>query len=475
MAIDVDTRGSDGWWMKQLAQRLHDRWVGKGWNLSAIRQTYDVRPGLEILNSYLTGNPPLPTAAHAWRGGVFEFLRLSRMNYAELVVSAAKDRMLPLGWRTAADDDRDGDSLAAEVAARNRFDISTGDVFTGMLTAGDAYMIVGEPHPGTNVPVITAEDARDVITAHDPRTGAVVAALKMYRDDWDAADFAHLYLPGRIAVAIRRTRTGTGSGPPRFSPGSFSWDDDQSGKVPGMDGRVPVARFRNRRGTGEYEPHLDVLNRINDRLFEQIAIAKFQAFRQRALRGLAKVDDRGEEIDYSESFLADPGSLWQLPAGVEVWESQLVDLTPLRMAVKDDVQALAAVTATPLHYITPDAASGSAEGASLMREGHVYRVEDRRRRAGAALADVLSLAFAAMGDKQRADAYRISTIWQAAERYSLSERMSAASQAKVAGLPQSSIFTDVLQYAPADLTRLERERATDLLFLSPEPVPPSAR
>jgi hypothetical protein len=54
-----------------------------------------------------------------------------------------------------------------------------------------------------------------------------------------------------------------------------------------------------------------------------------------------------------------------------------VDLGPVRQAIRDDVQDLAAVTRTPLFYLTPDAANGSAEGASLAREGLVFKTEDR--------------------------------------------------------------------------------------------------
>lgn len=469
MAIDVETPKSDGWWMHQLARRLHDRRIGRGWSRTG-RNREGTRPGIELLDSYLRGDPPLPKCAEGWKTGMWEFLRLSRMNYAEMVVGAAVDRMVPLGWRTAVEDDRDGDQKAAEVAARNAFDISTGDVFTGMLGHGDSYMIVGEPWPGTEVPVVTAEDGREVITAHDPRTGAGIAGLKLFRDDWDSADFAYLYLPGRVAVAVHKSKSSvlTRSGALRFSPSSWDWDEDRSGSLPqGLKDRLPVVRFRNRGGVGEYEPHLDVLDRINDTLFERVTIAKYQAFRQRAIKGLPDKDDQGVEIDYSDAFMADPGGLWQLPPDSDIWESQTIDLTPILSSIKDDVEGLMAVTRTPLYYSSPDAANGSAEGASTMREGHVYRVEDRRRRAGSGLAEVMSLAFAAMGETARAEAYRIRTIWQPAERYSLTERFSAASQAKASGLPQSSIYTDVLQYAPEDIPRLERERATDLLFQPP--------
>jgi hypothetical protein len=62
---------------------------------------------------------------------------------------------------------------------------------------------------------------------------------------------------------------------------------------------VPVVRFKNRRGVGEYEPHLDLLDRIDNEVFRRIGISAYQAFRQRAAIGLPNEDEDGQEIDYS--------------------------------------------------------------------------------------------------------------------------------------------------------------------------------
>jgi hypothetical protein len=199
-----------------------------------------------------------------------------------------------------------------------------------------------------------------------------------------------------------------------------------------------------------------------------VSVAMYQAYRQRAIVGLPETSDGLEPaedgsnvVDYTEVFTADPGALWQVPEGGTFWESTPIDLGPIRAAVKDDVQALAAVTRTPLHYITPDAAQGSAEGASVMRESLVYRVEDRRRRASAAFARVMSTAFRMMGESERADVLSIRTIWQPAERYSLAERSSAAAQL-VAVLPNRIIRRDILQYTPDQIAALDRADSEDL-------------
>ncbi|GAB2677670.1 phage portal protein [Thalassiella azotivora] len=478
--IDVDEVRSPGWWLKTLSRELHNRRTGQGYSRLKLKLDNHVRPGLDELDGYLRGEPPLPHVAAGWREAMREFLRLARMNYALMSVQAVQHRMTPAGFGTAADDDRNGDQEAHKVFRGNALDLKFADVSEWMLGLADGYMIVGPPSESGGVPLITAEDPRETITAHDPATGRVLAGLKLFRDEWDSTDFAYLYLPGRCHVARRKSTTSMTTAPTfRLSPKSWEWDDRKGGAdgqqlPPTLGGRVPVVRFRNARGVSEFEPHLAVLDRINDQIFDRVVISKYQAFRQRGIKGLPDRDEKtGEEIDYSEAFLADPGGMWRLPAGAEVWESALGDMQGIRSAIKDDVESFAAVTFTPLHYITPDAAQGSAEGASTMREGHLFRVKDRRRRADAALAEVMSLAFAWTGDQQRADVHKIRTIWEPAEQYSLTERMSAAAQAKAAGLPQASIYTDVMGYGPADLVRIERERATDLLFMPPG-QPPAA-
>lgn len=461
--IDTETPRSPGWWLVKLQAELDLRRRG---NYHWQRNRRKGRPGLELLDDYLNGDPPLPHVVEGWADAMRPFLRQCRLNVAELVVECVRERMIPLGWSTAIDSNEDGDQVAARVAAANDLDLQLGDVFGWMLGLGDGYAILG-PNVDSDAddapPLITAEDPREVITAEDPATRRTIAALKVYRDEWDARDVAYVYLPGEV---WRATRGGRGSGVT-----GWEWDPEQPQRWPaGFEDFIPVYRFENRRGVGEFEPHLDVLDRINDQIFSRVTIAKFQAFRQRAIEGLPETSDSlppaadgSNVIDYTDVFTADPGSLWQVPVGVKFWESQPIDLNPIRMATRDDIEHLAAVTRTPMYLITPDAAAGSAEGASTQREGLVYRVTDRRRRADAALARMMSGAFRLMGESARSDVLAIRTLWQPAERFSLQERSAAAQVLKLSkALPDRVIWTDVLQYKPEDVPRLDRERTDDL-------------
>lgn len=65
-------------------------------------------------------------------------------------------------------------------------------------------------------------------------------------------------------------------------------------------------------------------------------------------------------------------------------------------------------------------------------------------------------------------------LWAPAERFSLAERADAASKMQAAGVPWRTIMTDVLQFSPQHVERMEAERATDALMNAPLTEPADA-
>jgi hypothetical protein len=52
-------------------------------------------------------------------------------------------------------------------------------------------------------------------------------------------------------------------------------------------------------------------------------------------------------------------------------------------------------------------------------------------------------------------------IWASPERYSLTARYSAAQQAIAAGVPWRTVMSEVLQFSPQQIDRMESERTAD--------------
>lgn len=455
MAIDVSVAGSPGWWALRLSKQLADPGRQKR---------------LKLLDDYLIGEPPLPVGALNVPESYRDFQRKATSNFAALIVAAVRERMIPTGFRTSADGDETGDAEAWKVWTRAGLQVTSTDVHTTMLGLSEAYVIVGEVDELTGVPVITAEDPRQVIAATDPANpGRILAALKMFHDDVAGRDLAYVYLPGRVHVAYqKRTRPTGGPARVKFDAKSWTWDAERGGEEgQGLPhDRVPVVAFGNERALGEYETHLPLLDRINHTILQRMVIATMQAFRQRAITGLPDTyppghPKAGQEVDYSDMFRADPAALWQLPEGAEMWESGQVELSPILSSVKDDVQHLGIVTRTPFSMLTPEGANQSAEGASLQREGLVYKVEDRIARVTSAWSQVMSLAFLVMGDTERADLTAIDVLWRPPERLSLAERADAAS--KAIDVPWRTKMIRIWGFPPDEVDRMEAERAADQL------------
>lgn len=478
---DVETFDSPGWWLHQLSTELHERRAGirgkKAWTRGGVESS-DIRPPLTTLAAYLRGDPPLRSDIHQhWASEFRTFLRIGRMNVAPMLVSAPANRLTIRDFRTAAAADELGDVEARRLMKRNKLRRKAREVHDSMLGLGDGYTIVTPPDDTRAWSAITAESPLECITAEDPVTGETVAGLKMFHDPRQHIDYAYLFLPGQLWVARCEVPTST-LFRRRFSlTDRWGWDMEMCDDVPGD--RVAMVRFRNKDGVSEIEGHLNDLDRINDKLFNEWWIGKMQAFKQRAIEmpdekeehDTASPDPDDDEDDdeltdeeLSQMFVSAPDALWRLPKGAKIWESSTVDTTALVNSVKAELQWLAATSHNPLHTITPDAANGSAEGATLQREEHVFKIQDRRDRASDSWAETLGMAFLFQGDTERSDVSQIEAMFGPLELLSLAEKATAAANLKGI-LPWETLLTDVLQYEPGDVVdRVKPQRAQDLLY-----------
>jgi hypothetical protein len=459
--IDTTRPGSPGWWLERMLKRLEQN-----------QERY------ELLEEYFEGCPPVPQLrTKAVKEAYRRLMSLARTNFAELVVEAVRERMSVNGFRTGAQSDELGDAEAWRIWQASGLDAASAIVHRTQLALGDAYVMVGGVDPDLEAPIITPEDPREIAVLTDPtRPRKPIAALKAFQDELTGLDRVYLFVQGFVLRASRAR--GLDEKTFGYDVAGFEWSDTPQ-RLPG--GVIPVVRFANQpdmRGNskGEFERHLPILNRINYSILSRLEIATLQAFRQRAIKGVPTHDNAGNEIDYDDLFNADPGAMWQLPAAGEVWESGQVDLGPIRDAIRHDVQDLAAVTRTPLFYLTPDANNGSAEGASLAREGLVFKTADRLATTGEAWEDVLSLAFTVLGDQERAQRRDMEIIWSSPERFTLSERYDAATKAQSAGVPWRTIMSSILQFTPQEIDRMEAERAADALLVQTlSPPAPAAQ
>lgn len=451
-SIDTRTPFSEGWWLAKLHAELH------------VQQRR-----CEALQSRYEGNSPLPFVSEIQRTAVRWFVEKSRTNFERLIVNAVLSRLSVTGIRTAVDSDQGGDAEAFAVWKRARMKLVVLDALKMMLAMSQSYVIVGKDDDGEAL--VTAEDPRLMTAITDPANPyKVLAALKVFHDDVNDQDVSYLYLPGRrlVATKFRKTRTPTAN--IRFSAAAWSWDASTLGDMSGIDelaehesdvGALPalvcVVPFVNEDGMSEFEPFLNVIDRINQQILQRMTIATVQAFKQRAFKGLPINDPKtGEKIDWDAVFVADPGAVWNVPASVDIWESQEVNLQPILLAIRDDIKDLAATSGTPLYTVTPDAAQGSAEGASLQREQITFKVKSRQARVEPALELAAELLFRMSGDLVRSAPRTTEILWAPTDLPSMSDRANSIAQTRGV-MPIYLQLTEIWGMDPASADRAMKQ------------------
>lgn len=509
MALDpkqLQTPGTPEFWMQLLARKLLDP-----------RRTLR----LGTLEAYRAGVPPITYLAPSEHKGFYAFHRLSRTNLARKVVSSLSDGMSVRSIRTAAADDSSGDAVAWRYWTANALDVQSKDVHNDMLTFAEGYVRVGIDR-STGRPMALRRDPRFTVTAQDPlNPQRTVAAFELVWDEYSHTDYAYLWLHGEQWVASRpRKMRPSPMGIPgittvdarrfgwfwprlSFDPAAFTMRPFRPTSAAEADGFVddggpysesydadvmPMVLFSNRDGIGEFEEHLDLIDRIIHTILQRVVIAAIQAYKQRALKQPAEGPDRlpdtnpetGQKIDWDEVFEPGPDALWKLPPGVEIWESTETQLLPIIAAATQDIKHLSAVTDTPMPLLSDDTNS-SADASQARREGRVAKVEDRDMIAGRGWARVLSLMFALAPDEDRyagdgdqrvdrADGGQIVIDWAPAERFSLSERAQADAQNK--SLSPDMAAAKIWGLTPDEVSINRAQRAADVLM---QPAAPVAR
>lgn len=486
----ITIQGSPEWWLNHLLLKFNARDHtydlqgllidgGNEWRQPTYFRTRKER--LNLLWSYYIGRPPLPRAGQRARETFREVLRTARANYAAKAIQPIVDRMDLLGVRTGVTDGVEGDEVAKRIMEYSNFAASLKDGLTYTFTMSESYLMVvpAAANSPDRTPLITAQDPRTCIGEQDPENpNQLRAGLKLGYDVLGNKVTARLFIDGKMFTAscVGSDTWALAS----YGATAFDWDGDPVDlpELAAVDATVPMIQLPNARGMGEFEPHIDVLDRINDGIMNRLKIVAYQGAKQRAIIGDledATVDEDSphEEIDFDELFEAAPDALWRVPAGTSFWESNPSDISGILAAVRDDVKEFAAMTDTPLHLITPDAANQSAEGASLMREGLVFKVKDRRARMNPRLVLLFKMAFAFAGEADRTN--NIELLWGPVESFSLTEKSNAVAQTKGV-LSRKRQLQDVMEMTPDQIEQNEQELQQDRIFdaaFAPAPSAPA--
>lgn len=431
-------------WLTRLAQRM-DR--------QRIRYL--------LLESYVNGNAPLPELSKdteaAWR----DFQAEARTNFGLLVRDAVCDRIVMSGVTVGGSVRSRAAKALAQVAMNNRIEQVIREFAKYGTTFGSSYLTVWNDDEGSAV--ITADSPLTMIAATDPlQPWKIRAALRIWRDLDEGRDYALVW---------------AGTSKQRFSRGCYS-DAQQTLLVPYASGgweadtdaletgsQPPIVVYHNADGMGEFEPHIDIINRINRAVLNQVTTFAIQAFKQRWLKiqdkehpGLPQVDQHGNQIDWAKLFEPHPAALWNLPPGVDVGESSSTDTGPMLDAVKDYIRHLSAATKTPLPMLVPDSANQTAAGAENAEKSFIFKCAQRVNAVKLAIEAALLIALEVEGF---GNVDRVEVAFEDPARVMLSEKYAAAMSARATGLSIATIQRLILGMSPDEISQDAADRAAE--------------
>lgn len=460
MALDTKTPESPGWWLARLDQRLEMR-----------RRRYD------RLYRYYMGEADLPEGDERCREMFKRFQKKARTNMCGLVADAVNERLAVVGFRTGGTSNAGNDMDAWRIWQANSLDADQSLVHLNALIMSDAYVIVGPPDDDgdeTGLPLITAEDARQVIAEMSPTNRRKVrAALKTWYDDVDSKRHAVLYLPDEIyyfespvqeSYDLFRHDTLRPYTPPRM--GYDAWTPEAESVPNPTAPVVPVVRFVTKPmlggdGLGVFEDVIDIQDRINDTILNRLVITKVQAYRQRWATGIETEDENGNDLNLP--FVPGVDLLWAVDDDtVKFGEFGVTDLGPILEAVKEDVTHLIMLTGLPPHYVAGDLVNASADALAAAEARLCSKVGRTSGQFGESWEQVLRLAYVYQGN---AEAFGVDAEvqWKDPERKTVAQLADAAVKKQMAGVPWRQRMED-MGYSPSQIERMAAERAADVLL-----------
>ena len=423
-------------------------------------------PRVQQLSRYINGDAPVPEMGENVKESWIKFQKRARTNWGELIRDAVVDRIVPNGIVVNGKSDSPEAKQAQAIWRTNRM----GTVFKDWLrygtTFGEAYLSVWKGEDGKAI--ITADSPETMVVASNPlQPWRVRAGLRVWRDSDEERDYAMVWTESawrRFYRSVYIDPNGTDANRRvHFTYSKGDWTADGEFDTP-LQGGPPIVVYQNPDGVGEFEKHLDVIDRINAGVLQRLSISAMQAFKQRAIKGglLPERDAEGNQIDWHQTFSAAPGALWNLPENLDIWESQSTDIRPLLDENRDDVRHLSAVTRTPFPVLIPDNANQSAEGAQTAKEGLIFKCGERvgiaRIAAEGALLKALSVEGTELGDDKP-----LELLFNSVALVTLSEKYTAAVAAKSAGEPWKSIARNILGYSPEQIAQATLDKADELI------------
>lgn len=434
--------GSVEWWRERLLAQI------------AARKRVD-----DVIARYVDGDHPLAFAKSRYREAFGALLEPLRDDWVSVVVEAATERLIVDGFRVGGSDET-GDSAAWGIWQENGLDARSGHAHDEAVKFGAAYIVTGPGGPGER-PVILTVPASRACVARDPvRPTRSLAGLHTWRDDTTGTDHCVVWTPAERVEWARDLTPST-----VYTPGG-NWEP--AGRIPNEIGQVPITPLVNRPtlrrpdGQSDVEPILPMQDAINKTLADMLVASEYAAYRQRWATGIEIPTDPVTGVQLDTQFVAAMSNVWTTEdPNVRFGEFAASDLKNYTGAIELLVRHVAAQTRTPPHYLMGEIVNSSAEALKAAEAGLVARVRAKMLTFGEAWEEAIRLAFAWMGDTERARDHRTEVMWRDPETRTEAERVDAITKLASVGVPQEALWARVPGVTPQMIERWRAMRDQD--------------
>lgn len=220
----------------------------------------------------------------------------------------------------------------------------------------------------------------------------------------------------------------------------------------------PVARLANRidldgRTTGEIEPVLPLLRRIDQDTFDRLIVQRFGAWQVRYIAGMAKPSSKSEAAAQKLRLKVED-ILISTNKDTKFGVLQGSPLGPFIEATDADLRLLAAITQTPPHHLLGLSSNLQAEALAAAESGLQRKSHDFKTNAGEFHEQMARLSAMAEGDMQTAAAFDLQIRWRDTESRSMTQAADALGKLAVQlKVPLEMLWERIPGWTDTDVAR----------------------
>lgn len=223
-------------------------------------------------------------------------------------------------------------------------------------------------------------------------------------------------------------------------------------------GVCPVVRFTNHldlrgRATGDIEPIIPVLGRIDQTTFDRLIVQRFASWKVRTIAGMAK-PEQDEDAAAVRLRLKVEDLLIAEDPDTKFGTLDETSLDPFINAHDADVRALAALSQSPAHELLGSMSNLSADSLAAAEASLTRRVTRVKHPLGESWEQTLRLGGKIMGDEEAARDVASQMHWRDMESRSMSQAADALGKmATMLGVPVELLWEKLPGFTQTDVER----------------------